>query len=418
MAIHITLKCDRCGAPTSGDTWIHCSSCGTWCGFDFTRWLDSDRWLEFTRRAMQDPQGYAKRWERHDAALNAAAQMFRAGMTEQALAQATAEALWQMGEIPSLVPPRVLADDELRNRYAQWIGFELLQHKLGGTLAAKYAKLNEAISALGFGANENPMPAIEAMLAALRDVHFARKALRGPPDPEGLSDEARLRIASSQLLSSYVRLIAPEHQAKVLRMIYGDGAIEERGSKSHDYSLYFDWECPKCGLFSLQGHGTEMLTCPACFCSRRFNLDALKLSALAQPCPGCGARVDFAQGQTEATCGYCTTTQRRFAATGAAQRLLAREVRQQVAAQHGLPMELPEQEGFDVTPENREQRQAEGLARMAQWFHMFITPARLRGLACASAGSNAPRVFALALPIVKSEGPAEALSLLQRAAQL
>ena len=416
MATHITLKCDRCGAPTQGETWISCSSCGTVCGFDFTRWLDSDAWIEFTRKAMADPQGYQQRWARHEAALQEAAVLARAGKSEAALERAAAEADWVFGEHPLYLSPQAKADRELRKRYARWVGFEMLQQRMAGPVAAGYAKLNEATRALGFGANENPMPAVEAMLAALREIHFARKKLRGPPDPEGLGDDARLRVASSQLLSSYVRMISPEHQAQVLRMIYGEGAISEQGAKSHDYSIYFDWECPRCGLFSLQAHGTEMLTCLGCYCSRRFDLDALKLNALAQPCPSCGARVDFAQGQTDATCAYCTTTQRRFACTGAAQRLFSREVRQQIAAQHGLPMELPEQEGSAVTPENRNMLQAEGLARMAQFFHPFITPARLRGLARASS-LDASRVFALALPIVQREGPPEALKLLRAAAE-
>jgi hypothetical protein len=415
MAIRITLKCERCGAPASGDTWIVCTSCGTWCGFDFTRWLDSDQWLEFTRRAMQDPAGYQQKWARHEAALNAAAALARDGQMEAALAQSAAEADWQMGEIPSHVPPRVMVNAELRQRYARWIGFELLQHRLGGRMVELYARLNEATKALGFGGNENPMPAVQAMLAVLREIHAERKALGGPPDPEGLSDDARLRIASSQLLSAYVRLIPAEHQPSVLRMIYGEGSVEAQGAASHDYSLYFDWECPRCGLFSLQGHGVELMTCPGCFCSRRFNLDALKLNALAQPCPSCGARVEFAQGATDARCGFCTTEQRRFAATGAAQRQLSREVRQQVAAQHGLPMEMPESEGLGVTAETRMMRQAEGVARMAQWFHMFITPARLHGLA-RSSSVDVSSVFALALPIVKAEGPPEALKLLNAAA--
>jgi hypothetical protein len=286
---------------------------------------------------------------------------------------------------------------------------------LGGRIADLYVKLNESTKALGFGANENPMPAIEGMLGALREIQRARRELGSPPDPEGLSEDARLRIASSQLLSAYVRLISPEHQLRILRMIYGEGSVQAQGAASHDYSLYFDWECPLCGLFSLQGTGTELMTCPGCFCSRRFNIDALKLDALAQPCPSCGARVEFAQGATDARCEFCTTEQRRFAATGSAQRQLSREVRQQVAAQHGMPMELPESEGLGVTPQTRTQRQAEGVARMAQWYHMFITPARLFGLA-RSGSVDVSSVFALAMPIVQAEGPPEALKLLSAAA--
>jgi chaperone required for assembly of F1-ATPase len=78
-------------------------------------------------------------------------------------------------------------------------------------------------------------------------------------------------------------------------------------------------------------------------------------------------------------------------------------------------MEMPESEGLGVTAETRMMRQAEGVARMAQWFHMFITPARLHGLA-RSSSVDVSSVFALALPIVKAEGPPEALKLLNAAA--
>jgi hypothetical protein len=46
---------------------------------------------------------------------------------------------------------------------------------------------------------------------------------------------------------------------------------------------------------------------------------------------------------------------------------------------------------------------------------MFITPARLHGLA-RSSSVDVSSVFALALPIVKAEGPPEALKLLNAAA--
>ncbi|GIK54247.1 MAG: hypothetical protein BroJett014_32200 [Planctomycetota bacterium] len=421
MAIRLTLRCERCGAPSvSEGAWVLCKSCGTWCGFDFTVWLDSDQWTEFNRRAMADPEGYMRRFERHGQALDQASAQARGSSPgqpafEAALEAAAREADWLMAEMPSYVPPRVLTNHELRRRYARWIGFDLLHARLGGRVSALYTRLNQATAALGFGANENPMEAVKAMLAVLRELAQARQELGSPPDPEGLSFEARLRIASSQMLSAYLRLIAPEHQGPVLEMIYGQGSVEVVGPASHDYSLYFDWECPRCGLFSLQGHGVEVTTCPGCFCRRRFDVEFLKLGALAQPCPSCGARVEFARGAPEARCDFCTTTQRRFAATGAAQRLLSREVRLTVAAQHGLPQEIPEQEGLEVSAATRLQRQAEGVARMAQWFHMFVTPARIYGLARASAKESTSALFAAALQIVMAEGPPEAVKLLQAA---
>ncbi|HRJ79472.1 MAG TPA: hypothetical protein PLF37_13275, partial [Planctomycetota bacterium] len=80
-----------------------------------------------------------------------------------------------------------------------------------------------------------------------------------------------------------------------------------------------------------------------------------------------------------------------------------------------LPQEIPEQEGLEVSAATRLQRQAEGVARMAQWFHMFVTPARIYGLARASAKESTSALFAAALQIVMAEGPPEAVKLLQAA---
>lgn len=289
MAIRLTLRCERCGAPSvSEGAWVLCKSCGTWCGFDFTVWLDSDQWTEFNRRAMTDPEGYMRRFERHGQALDQAAAQARGSSPgqpafEAALDAAAREADWLMAEMPSYVPPRVLADRELRRRYARWIGFDLLHARLGGRVSALYARLNQATAALGFGANENPMEAVKAMLAVLRELAQARQELGSPPDPEGLSFEARLRIASSQMLSAYLRLIAPEHQGPVLEMIYGPGSVEVVGPAGHDYSLYFDWECPRCGLFSLQGHGVEVP--PARAVSARAALTSSSSSSEPWPSP-------------------------------------------------------------------------------------------------------------------------------------
>ena len=86
-----------------------------------------------------------------------------------------------------------------------------------------------------------------------------------------------------------------------------------------------------------------------------------------------------------------------------------------VAAQHGLPQEIPEQEGLEVSAATRLQRQAEGVARMAQWCHLFVTPARIYGLARASAKETAPALLAAALQEVKTQGPPEAVKLIEAA---
>lgn len=422
MAMLIHARCERCGAPaqTLETAWLCCSSCGTLIGFDFTRWLDSPQWLAFTRRAMADPAAYSARWSRHAARLGEAAQLMPLN-PQAALTIGAEEALFLMGEVPSMLPPRAMENAPLRARYARWVGFELVQAHMPGKIAALYADLNKAMAAVGFGSNPDPLPRFSQALNVLRQLLHARYELGSPADPEGLSEDARFRVMASQLVSAYLQLISPEHQAQLLRQIFGESSVEVQAGSAQDYSLYFDWECPKCGLFSPQGRGTDCMTCPGCYCARRFDARVLGINAIAILCHGCGSKVELGEGVLGAQCSYCTSEVRRFIATGDAQRAIVADVKAQTAARLGIDVAatVQEAEGIGATPENRESRVRDGLIRIAQWYHMFITPKRCLGYARASlSGVDLAGFLDTTARQAQAQGPPEAAELLRSAAAL
>lgn len=159
MAHVIHLRCERCGGPTDTKDapWIRCPSCGSTVGFDFTSTLENPEMADFMRRNMEDPQRYAKLWEKHEAGLKKAVAL-HAKSPEKALAKAADEVEFLLKETPWQYPPEVKTDSARREAYKRWIGFELLHSRLPGKLPGLQLKLNEAAAAIGFGANENPLP--------------------------------------------------------------------------------------------------------------------------------------------------------------------------------------------------------------------------------------------------------------------
>ena len=393
MAHVIHLRCDRCGAPTDarGTVWIRCTSCGAIAGYDFTSNMDSPELAEFTRRNVNDPTGYVNRWNKHDAELKRAEKLHKKSPVE-ALDIASEQAELVLTETPWVVPPAVKTDAALRHAYKRWLGFELLHYRLPGKIKQLYGKLNEATAAIGFGANENPLPAFEKMLATLRELLEARASLGSPPDPDGLSLEARLRLQASQMVAAYIRMVSPELQVDLLRSVYGKDAIEVKGVAAQDYAIFFDWECPQCGLFSPQHIGTDKMTCPGCYAERRWDPDLMAFAAISVVCHGCGSRLEVAEAEMHATCLYCTSQVKRFVKPGEAHRTVMAELKRKEIEKHGGSYEeaMAESNGFGVTPETRRQRLIDGLVRVAQWYNKFITPARFAGLARASLPGGSP----------------------------
>jgi DNA-directed RNA polymerase subunit RPC12/RpoP len=389
----IHLRCDRCGAPAdaSGGVWIRCASCGAIAGYDITSYTDSPEVAEFTHRNFNDPKGYVDRWARHDAELKRAASL-HVKSPAAALDIAAEQAEFVLTETPWMVPPAVKDDRQLREAYKRWLGFELLYHRLPGKINNLYGKLNEATAAIGFGSNENPLPAFEKMLAVLRELLEARIELGSPPDPDGLSLEARLRLQASQMIAVNIRMVSPELQLDLLRSIYGKEAVEVQAIGGQDYSVFFDWKCPQCGLFSPQSSGTDRMTCPGCYCARRWDPDEMAFAPISVVCHGCGSRFDLAQAQMHAACGYCTSQVKRYVRPGEAHRVVMAELKKQEMARHGGNYEemMAASDGFGATPENRLERLRDGLLRIAQWYGKFITPARYVGFARASLPGGSP----------------------------
>lgn len=417
----VHLRCDRCGGPTDGrQAWVRCSQCGTTAGFNFTQWTESPAFLEFQRQAMLDPSGYQQRWNHHSAELDRAARTHGANPA-QALSIAAEQAEFVLATTPWVFPPHALADPQTREAYRQWLGFELLHHRLGGHITDLYAKLNQATAAIGFGANEAPMPAFLEMLEVQRELIEARAELGSPPDPEGLSTEARLRVQASVMVGAYLRLVSPELQHQLLLAIYGPKAVAEAAPVGQDYSVYFDWQCPQCGLFSPQAVGTDKMTCPGCYCARPFEGDAMQTGAMEAICHGCGSPVQLAKDEMLARCGYCTSQVQRFVRAGDAHRSLVAEMKARIAAQYGFdPKEsVQPSNGLGATPQNRLERLRDGLVRIAQWYHQFLTPTRYLGFARASMGGDPGAAAALLhqaeTKAAQEGGPEPALALIQRA---
>lgn len=387
MAHVIQLRCERCGGPTDTKDapWIRCPSCGSTAGFDFTSSLENPEMADFMRRNMEDPERYVKLWQDHEAGLQKAAALHRKS-PEKALAKAADEADFIINETPWAIPTPAKSDKEKLKAYRLWLGFELLHARLPGKLPGMQLKLNEAAAAIGFGANENPLPAFRDMLTVLREMAEERARLGQPPDPEGLSLEGRIKLTASTMVAAYIRMVSPELQVNLLREIYGDDAIEVVDISGQDYSVYFDWECPKCGLFSPQVPQADKLTCPGCYVEKRVDSDVLAYAPIALMCHGCGSRVELGERVMDARCEFCTSRVKRFVRQGDAHREVIAEVKKREAAKHGFSYEemMEESPGFGVTPENRLERLRDGLVRIAEWYNFALTPARYLGFARAS----------------------------------
>lgn len=419
----IHLRCDRCGGPTDGrQAWIRCGQCGTTAGFNFTQWTESPAFLEFQRQAILDPQGCQNRWNHHTTELDRAAGLHTA-QPDAALKVAAEQAEFVLATTPWVFPPHALADPQTREAYRQWLGFELLHHRLGGRITDLYAKLNQATAAIGFGANEAPMPAFLEVLEVQRELLDAREQLGSPPDPEGLSPEVRLRVQVSVMVGAYLRLVSPELQHQLLQAIYGPKAVAEAAPTGQDYSVYFDWQCPQCGLFSPQTVGTDKMTCPGCFCARPFEGDAMHTGAMDVICHGCGSGLRIAEREMMAQCGFCTSQVQRFVRAGDAHRALVAEMKARVAAQFGFdPKEsVQPSNGLGATPANRLDRIRDGLVRIAQWYHQFLTPTRYLGFARASLGGQDQPVAQLLVQAenqaIRENSPEGASALIRRALQ-
>lgn len=388
----IHLRCDRCGGPTDGrQAWVRCSQCGTTAGFNFTQWTESPALLEFQRQAMLDPLGYQNRWNHHTAELDRAAGL-HATDPAQAMAIAAEQAGFILDNTGWVLPPHALTDAQTRAAYCQWLGFELLHQRLGGRITALYADLNRATAAIGFGSNEAPVPAFLEVLEVMGQLLAARAELGSPPDPEGLSPEARLRVQASVMVGAYLRMVSPELQHQLLLAIYGPKAVAEAAPMGQDYSVYFDWQCPQCGLFSPQNVGTDKMTCPGCYCARPFEGDAMSTGPIAALCHGCGSGLQIAAHEMMAVCGFCTSQVQRFVRAGDAHRTLVAEMKARVAAEFGFdPKEsIQPSNGLGATAANRLDRVRDGLVRIAQWYHQFLTPTRYLGFARASLAGQAP----------------------------
>jgi DNA-directed RNA polymerase subunit RPC12/RpoP len=372
MALVIRYRCHACGAhlDTSGSAaWLRCGYCQALIGYDWQAWFESPEYAAWLKRSAQLASGFAAYQKDVEAAATAA----RKGRAEKAEAHLR-DAVGKLMELtPQSYPPEVRRDKAYRERYLRFEAWARLQSLVDPTLKALDAELQTVCRALDY---RNPMPTLEKALVLLRKQTDRLAALPGAEDPDGMPPDARTRVVLSVFVSAYLPMLSREQRLTALRTVHGTNNVLEAGETSTDeVGHYLDWQCPRCGLASLQARAALELTCPGCFHRRPSSREVLGLSATSTRCGSCGNTVALAAGEVETACGSCGARVRRLLRTGAVEQDFARQIREDLAARQGVDAgALPEEgvDGLPVTEENRQELLLTGLARQANWYARLV----------------------------------------------
>jgi DNA-directed RNA polymerase subunit RPC12/RpoP len=372
MALVIRYRCHTCGAhvDSAGQVaWVRCGHCRALVGYDWQAWFESQEYAEWLRRYPALAPGFTD-FQKEVEAARAAAHKGLLDEAERWLRQAVDRV---MGLTPQLYPPEVQRDAAYRERYIRYDAWLRLQWILDPAIAA----LDTEIQAVSRGLDmRDPLPTLEKLLELMRQQLSRLSVLPGAEDPDGMPPASRSRVWLSCLVSAYMPMLTPEQRLSMLRSVHGVNNVREvEGASQDEVSLYFDWQCPRCQLFSLQGRGATAVFCPGCLCKAAVPAELTTLSALPARCGSCGHPVTISQGKMEVPCGICGAIVRRIARTGSVERDLTFEAISKSG--HELP-QLPEEgvPGVPVTPENRLELVLVGLARQANWYARLIQPSR------------------------------------------
>jgi DNA-directed RNA polymerase subunit RPC12/RpoP len=370
MALVIRYRCHTCGAhvDSAGEAaWVRCGHCRALVGYDWQAWFESQEYGEWLRRYPALAPGFtdfqkeveAARQAAHKGLLDAAERWLRRAVDRV------------MGLTPQVYPPEVQRDPAYRQRYIRYDAWLRLQWMVDPTIAALDAEVQAVSRGLDMA---DPLPTLEKLLELTQRQLSRLAALPGAEDPDGMPPASRGRVWLSCLVSAYVPMLTPAQQLSMLRAVHGVNNVREvEGSSQDEVSLYFDWQCPRCQLFSLQGRGATAVFCPGCLCKAALPAKLTALSALPTRCGSCGHPVTISQGEIEVPCGICGARVRRIARTGSVERDLVSETISKSG--YELP-QLPEEgvPGVAVTPENRLELVLTGLARQANWYARLIQP--------------------------------------------
>lgn len=376
MALVIRYRCHACGAhvdTSGGAAWLRCSYCQALVGYDWQAWLESPGYAAWLKNAA----ALAPQWADYQKDLDAAAQAARKGKPEKAQEHLRAAVARQMTLTPHTYPPEVHTDAAYRERYLRFEAGARLQSLTDKALGELDAELRAVCGKLDY---RDPMPTLEKAMALVRKQTARLASLPGAEDPDGMPPDARTRVVLSLFVSAYLPMLTAAQRLTALRNVHGANNVLEAGASTTDeVGWYLDWQCPRCGLASLQPRTALELCCPGCMHRRPFSRDVLGLAAVTVRCGSCGNAVALAAGENEAACGSCGARTRRILRTGAVEQAFARDIIRETAAQHGIvPDALPAEgvEGFPVTEENRMELRLTGLARQANWYARLVQTPR------------------------------------------
>lgn len=396
--------------------WVRCGYCRALVGYDWQAWFESQEYAEWLRRYPAVAPGFTDFQKEVEAAREAA----RKGLLNEAERWLHRAVDRVMGLTPQLYPPEVQRDPAYRQRYIRYDAWLRLQWIMDPTIAA----LDTEVQAVSRGLDmRDPLPTLEKLLELTRRQLSRLAALPGAEDPDGMPPASRSRVWISCLVSAYAPMLTPEQRLTMLRAVHGVNNVHEvEGASRDEVGLYFDWQCPRCQLFSLQGRGATTVFCPGCLCKAAVPAELTALSALPTRCGSCGHPVTISQGKIEEPCGVCGARVRRIARTGSVERDLALETISKSG--HELP-QLPEEgvPGVPVTPENRLDLVLMGLARQANMYARLIQPSRYvemvrRSLPGISDRARAARLERVAQLSATEQGDEAARELLEQARAL
>jgi hypothetical protein len=370
MAILVRYQCYGCGAPceTRGAAWARCGHCRALLGFDFQAYLESTEYKQWLSKSAS----LVERWAPYQELDSEATMLGLQGRLDEAYSKERAAQQLLLELTPHLFPPEVHQDPSYRERYLWMNAWFTVQQKVEPVARQLNNQMMDLLRQIDY---RDPMKVVRPAAESLDQMMRHLESLPGrPEDPDGMPSRLRVRIWSGQFLSGYLHLLSQSDRLEVLRTIHGRENVIEVGEGPDDEGgMFKDWLCAKCGLFSPQHRSASENTCPGCMFRMSAAPPAAELAAEQVRCPTCGAPIDVAAGALEGDCPFCRIPVHRAARTGAADRAF----QQEIMARYGAPTLPPEgQEGFHVTPENREEMVLKGLARMASWYCALLPQER------------------------------------------
>jgi len=341
MTVIVRYECHACGAPAEAhgeQAWLRCGYCRALLGFDWQAWFESPDYSSWLKKA---PSQVAA-WGDYQKLAARGEALAKKGELEKA-EESFREAVEKMLSLsPHVFPPEVQTDRAYRERYLRHTAWAQLQQFADPEAAKLWAGTMDLLRRFQL---RDPLATLEPAAEQMgRMVDRTVRIPGAPEDPDGMPPNARRRVSMTQFLSAYLHLLSPAARLKLLERMHGSGNVVVTGdARADEVGLYQEWECPRCGLFSLQPRMATERCCPACLCRRRVGSGREALAETTVACRGCGAQTTLAAGAFEGTCVHCGGALRRLARTGDAERDFARAVQKQyggpAAESDGLPLE-------------------------------------------------------------------------------